>query len=86
MGFDTHIKLLSKEEQQRLEVIQIYPFLKNGEVWKDIKQELENESLRPTMDDKHWMDTCIEEANEQAESAIYNQSLVILYYIRLLMT
>jgi len=46
-------------------------------VWKDIKQELENEQVRPTMDDKHWMDTCIEEANEQAESAIYNQSLVI---------
>jgi hypothetical protein len=68
---------LTKHEQQRLEIIQIYPFLKNGEVWKDIKQELENEEVRPTMDDKHWMDTCIEEANEQAESAIYNQSLVM---------
>lgn len=31
--------------------------------------------MRPTSDDKHWMETCIEEAQEQTEQAIHNQSM-----------
>ena len=77
VGFDAHIKLLVQNEQQRLEIIQIFPFLKNGEIWKDVKQELEETSVKSTTDDRHWMETCIEEANEQAESAIFNQTLVL---------
>ena len=64
----------------------MYPYLKNGEIWKDIKQELEDivsissiinefQNTKPTSDDKHWMETCIEEALEQTESAIHNQNL-----------
>lgn len=45
-------------------------------MWKDIKQELEEMAVKPIMDDRHWMDTSIEEANEQAELAIVNQSIV----------
>ena len=30
-------------------------------------------NIRPTSDDRHWMETCIEEAMEQTESAIHNQ-------------
>ena len=64
-----------------MEIIQIYPFLKNGEIWKDIKQELEDTNVKPIMNDKHWMETCIEEATEQAMCAIYNQTLVKQKYI-----
>lgn len=31
VGFDIHE--LSPQEKQRMEVIQLYPYLKNGEVW-----------------------------------------------------
>ena len=37
-GFDLHE--LSATEKQVMEMIQLYPFLKNGEIWQDIKQEL----------------------------------------------
>ena len=37
-GFDLHE--LSASEKQVMEMIQLYPFLKNGEIWQDIKQEL----------------------------------------------
>lgn len=58
-----------------MEIIQLYPYLKNGELWRNIKQELEDQNIKPTSDDKHWMETCIEEAQEQAEAATHNQSL-----------
>jgi hypothetical protein len=31
--------------------------------------------LRPTADDRHWMETSIEEAFEQSEKAVHNQAL-----------
>ena len=31
--------------------------------------------MRPTADDRHWMETSIEEALEQTEKAIHNQGL-----------
>ena len=40
VGFDLHE--LSPQEKQRMEIIQLYPYLKNGEIWQDIKQELED--------------------------------------------
>ena len=39
VGFDLHE--LTPQEKQRMEIIQLYPYLKNGEVWRDIKEELE---------------------------------------------
>ena len=39
-GFDLHE--LSASEKQVMELIQLYPFLKNGEIWQDIKQELDD--------------------------------------------
>lgn len=42
----------------------MYPYLKNGEIWRDIKQELEDVDIRPVSDDKHWLETCIEESRE----------------------
>lgn len=70
VGFDLHD--LTPTEKQRMEVVQLYPYLKNGEIWQDIKQELEDNNLRPTLDDRHWMETSIEEALEQTEKAVHN--------------
>jgi hypothetical protein len=36
---------------------------------------LEDTEMRPTMDDRHWMETSIEEALEQTEKAVHNQGL-----------
>ena len=60
-----------------MELIQLYPYLKNGEIWKDIRQELEDINLKPTSDDKNWMDSGIEGAYEQTEQAIVNQSKLL---------
>ena len=73
VGFDLHE--LTPSEKQRMEIIQLYPYLKNGEIWKDIKQELTDTNVKPTSDDEHWMETWIEEADEHLENAIYNQNL-----------
>lgn len=62
VGFDLHE--LTPTEKQRMEVIQLYPYLKNGEIWLDIKEELEDINIVPTADDRHWMETSIEEAVE----------------------
>ncbi len=58
-----------------MEIIQLFPYIKNGEIWRDIKEELEELDIRAVSDDKHWMETCIEESREQTENAIHNQSL-----------
>ena len=62
VGFDLHE--LNATEKQAMEIIQLYPFLKNGEIWQDIKQELDDLNVKPTGDDAHWMESCIEEAFE----------------------
>jgi hypothetical protein len=73
VGFDLHD--LTPSEKQRMEVIQLYPYLKNGEIWMDIKEELADINVRPTGDDRHWLETSIEEALEQTEKAVHNQGL-----------
>lgn len=35
VGFDLHE--LNAFEKQYMELVQLYPYLKNGEIWKDIK-------------------------------------------------
>ena len=70
VGFDMHE--LNASEKQVMEIIQLYPFLKNGEIWQDIKQELDDLNVKPTQDDAHWLESCIEEAYEQTQSAILN--------------
>jgi len=70
-GFDLHE--LTPLEKQQIEIIQLYPYLKNGEIWRDIEEEFGDTNLRPTSDDKHWMETCIEESREQTEAAIAAQ-------------
>lgn len=70
VGFDLHD--LTPAEKQRMEVLQLYPYLKNGEIWLDIRQELQDTNVRATGDDNHWMETSIEEAYEQTEKAIHN--------------
>lgn len=47
-----------------MEIIQLYPYLKNGEIWLDIKEEMSDFQIKPTSDDAHWMNTCIEESRE----------------------
>lgn len=75
VGFDLHE--LTPTEKQYMEMIQLYPYLKNGEIWKDIKQELDDLNVKPTSDDKNWMDSSIEGAQEQIEQAIVNQSKIL---------
>lgn len=62
VGFDLHE--LSAFEKQYMELIQLFPYLKNGEIWKDIQQEMDDINVKPTSDDKHWMGTAIELSNE----------------------
>jgi hypothetical protein len=73
-GFDLHE--LTATEKQMIEIIQLYPYLKNGEIWRDIEEEFDDTNLKPTSDDKHWMETCIEESREQTEAAIYDQQVL----------
>lgn len=35
----------------------MYPNFKMGEIWTDIEKELKEENIKPTSDDKHWMET-----------------------------
>ena len=72
VGFDLHE--LSNADKQQMQLITLYPFLKNGEIWKDIKEELEDTNVKPTTDDEHWLKTCIEEAEEQTQHAVYSQT------------
>lgn len=62
-GFDLHE--LTSSEKQMIEIIQLYPYLKNGEIWRDIQEEFEDQNLKPTSDDRHWMETSVEESREQ---------------------
>lgn len=71
VGFEWHE--LSSQEKQTLEIIKLFPYLKNGEIWRDIRQELEDNNLKATSDDGHWMETCIEESLEQTQQAVVNQ-------------
>jgi hypothetical protein len=61
-GFDLHD--LQPKEKQLMEIIQLFPYLRNGEIWRDIAEEFQHMALKPTSDDKHWMETCIEESHE----------------------
>ena len=42
----------------------MYPNFKLGEIWMDIKWQLNKENIKPTSDDNHWMLTSIEECEE----------------------
>jgi hypothetical protein len=42
----------------------MYPNFKLGEIWMDIKWQLNKENIKPTSDDYHWMLTSIEECEE----------------------
>lgn len=74
VGFDLHE--LTSADKQQIEIIQLYPYLKNGEIWRDINEEFEDTNMRPTSDDKHWLETCIEESREQTEAAIFDQQVI----------
>lgn len=75
VGFDLHE--LNASEKQYMELVQLYPYLKNGEIWKDIKQELDDLNVKATSDDKHWMDSAIELSNEQTEKAVKAQQKIL---------
>ena len=50
-GFDRN-ELLQREKQ-KIEVIQMYPHFKLGEIWHNIKFDLDNEiKIEPTSDDR----------------------------------
>lgn len=67
---------LNAMEQQKMEVIQLYPHFKMGEIWSEIESGLKEEGIEPTTDDKHWLRTSMEEFNEQMNNCINTQSLI----------
>ncbi|CAG9327086.1 unnamed protein product [Blepharisma stoltei] len=69
------VDLLPKEKQ-KLEVIRMYPDFRKGELFLDIKNELETLGIRPTQDDGIWLNQCLDEAYEQATNTIKNQSMI----------
>lgn len=73
-GFDRNE--LQPQQTQRLEVLQVYPHFKMGEIWNDIKWELDNERVKPTSDDYHWMMTNIEEIQDIAVNCVNTQQLI----------
>jgi len=73
-GFDRND--LKAKEKQRLEVIQIYPQLKMGEIWCEIQEGLNEAGLKPTSDDLHWMLTSIEEFEELVLNCVNTQKMI----------
>ena len=67
-GFDQNELL--PEQKQKIEVIQMYPHFKIGEIWKDTQFYLESNNVKPTSDDYHWMMTSIEEFQEMVQGVI----------------
>lgn len=55
----------------------MYPHFKIGEIWSQIRLQLKQENLEPTIDDKHWMETSIEEFEEQMNNCINTQTLIM---------
>ena len=54
----------------------MYPDFRKGELFLDIKNELESLGIRPTSDDRFWLQQCLDEALEQASNTIKNQSMI----------
>ena len=54
----------------------MYPDFRKGELFLDIKNELESLGIRPTSDDRYWLQQCLDEALEQASNTIKNQSMI----------
>lgn len=74
VGFDCNE--LTPQERQKMEVIRMYPDFRKGELFLDIKNELESLGIRPTSDDRFWLQECLDEALEQATNTIKNQSMI----------
>lgn len=74
VGFDSNE--LTPQERQKMEVIRMYPDFRKGELFLDIKNELESLGIRPTSDDRNWLSQCLSEALDQASNTIKNQSLI----------
>lgn len=55
----------------------MYPHFKMGEIWKKIRLTLNEEKVEPTFDDRHWMETSIEEFEEQMSNCVNTQSLIM---------
>lgn len=55
----------------------MYPHFKMGEIWNQIKMQLIKEKVNPTFEDQHWMETSIEQFQEQMGNCINTQSLIM---------
>ena len=68
---------LNANEQQKIEVIQMYPHFKMGQIWGEIKNSLKAQDIEPTEDDRHWMETSIEEFQQQISNCVNTQTLIM---------
>lgn len=73
-GFDRNE--LTPQEKQRIEMIQIYPQMRIGEIWSDIRDDLQSRGIKPTSEDAHWMLTNIEEFQELVLKCVNTQRLI----------
>lgn len=55
----------------------MYPHFKMGEIWGDIKKQLKEAEITPTQDDVHWMETSLEEFEEQISNCVNTQQLIM---------
>lgn len=54
----------------------MYPDFRKGELFLDIKNELEGLGIKPTLDDREFLESCLAEAYEQALNTIKNQKMI----------
>lgn len=54
----------------------MYPDFRKGELFLDIKNELEALGIRPTRDDREFLDQYLNEAYEHVLNTITNQKII----------
>ena len=55
----------------------MYPHFKMGEIWCDIRRQLEDANVSATVDDAHWMQTSLQEFEEQMNNCVNTQQLIM---------
>ena len=80
-GIDNIAKYVSLEDQATLCLIEKYVRFKQGEVWRQIKQELEEEGVRPTAPDRLRLASGIELSEALAESVKEAQRQILDQHI-----
>ena len=74
-GFDHHA--LSKADEQLMVLIKVYPFLRNFEIWTDIKNKLKGKGVVLTFEDSFFLDSNIEKCKKVIENSVSIQNQIL---------